>query len=270
VLLRRQRDGVLSLFPIWDDVKTFDGKPWRGKVDVISAGFPCQPFSLAGQRKGDADERNLWPDTIRIIREVRPRYCLLENVPGLRSHPYFGTILGDLAASGYDCRWDCIPASACGAPHQRDRLWIVAYPRGERRQQIARGAHGDEKENEGRASIQADKLDGNGQRDRAENVADANFPRLEGRDGGIMQKRSGERIAGASGPCGISYSDGEPENGVTESWSQCRDWSVEPDVGRVVNGCPFRVERLRALGNGQVPRVAEAAWSVLKLTIAKS
>lgn len=83
VLLRRQRDGVLPLFPIWDDIRTFDGREWRGLVDVVTAGFPCQPFSSAGKRQGDADERNMWPHTIRVIDEIRPQICLLENVPNL-------------------------------------------------------------------------------------------------------------------------------------------------------------------------------------------
>lgn len=127
VLLRRQRDGVLPLFPIWDDIHTFDGRPWRGKVSVVTSGFPCQPFSVAGARRGHEDDRNLWPETIRVIREVGPRYCLLENVPNLLAHGYYGTILGELAESGYRVRWDCIPAAACSAPHRRDRLWIVAH-----------------------------------------------------------------------------------------------------------------------------------------------
>jgi len=134
VLLRRQADGLLELFPIWDDINTFDGKPWCGKVDVVTGGFPCQPFSPAGKREADQDARNMWPQTVRIIREVQPRFCFLENVPGLLSaktdrHPqgYFGQILRDLAESGYVCRWDCISAAAVGALHQRKRLWILAY-----------------------------------------------------------------------------------------------------------------------------------------------
>jgi DNA (cytosine-5)-methyltransferase 1 len=123
ILLARQRDGILPAFPIWDDIRTFDGRPWRGHIDVISAGFPCTPFSVAGKREAGDSDKNMWPDTIR-----RPKHLLLENVPGLlaQSHGYMHTILGDLAESGYDCRWDCIPASALGANHQRDRLWIVA------------------------------------------------------------------------------------------------------------------------------------------------
>lgn len=127
VLLRRQRDGVLPMFPIWDDCGTFDGNPWAGRVDVVSAGFPCQPFSPAGRRKGADDSRNGWPDTIRIIREVRPRYCFLENVPGLLTSGYFGTVLGGLAEAGYDAVWTVLGADDVGAPHRRKRLWILAY-----------------------------------------------------------------------------------------------------------------------------------------------
>lgn len=130
ILLARQRDGLLDPpFPVWDDIKTFDGRPWRKHVDVISAGFPCTPFSVAGKREAGDSDKNMWPDTIRVIREVRPKHLLLENVPNLLagSHGYMHRILGDLAESGYDCRWDCIPASALGANHQRDRLWIVAH-----------------------------------------------------------------------------------------------------------------------------------------------
>lgn len=127
VLLARQADGSLDPFPIWDDVRTFDGRPLRGLVDVVSAGFPCQPFSVAGKRRGDADERNGWPDTIRIIRDVRPRFAFLENVPGLLAHKYFGTVLGDLAEAGFDAEWCVLGADDVGAPHRRKRVWILAY-----------------------------------------------------------------------------------------------------------------------------------------------
>lgn len=128
VIRARIEDGLLDDAPIWDDVKTFDGRPWRGLVDVISAGFPCQPFSVAGKKRAADDDRNGWPDTIRIIREVRPAFAFLENVPGLlaASHGYFGTLLGALAESGYDAVWDCLSAASCGAPHIRDRLWVLA------------------------------------------------------------------------------------------------------------------------------------------------
>lgn len=121
----RIADGHLDDAPVWDDIRTFDGRPWRGKVDIITAGFPCQPHSVAGQRKGEQDERNLWPDTARIIGEVRPRYALLENVAGIISNGYVWTVLADLAEIGYDTEWDVVSAAFVGAWHHRERLWLL-------------------------------------------------------------------------------------------------------------------------------------------------
>jgi len=193
VLLRRQRDGVLPLFPIWDDVRAFDGRPWNGLVDVITAGFPCQPFSVAGKSLGIDDPRNLWAETIRVIREVGPRFALLENVPGLLAHDYFGQILGDLAAAGFDAQWDVVSAAEVGAPHRRERLWIVCS-----------------------------------------NTM---------RPGLVERHPSSRKSLPRIGPC---------------DW-----WDAEPAVGRVANGVAHRVDRLKALGNGQVPRVAAEAWYLL-------
>ncbi len=235
VLMQRQNDGVLAPFPIWDDVRTFDGRAWRGRVDVVTAGFPCQPFSLAGQRRGEDDERNLWPETIRCLREIRPRWALLENVPGLLVHEYFGTVLRDLAESGFDARWGVLSAAGCGAPHQRKRLWVVA---------------------------------------------DASFRRLEGCS--FVHGMCGTSCAGRDGELAgggpeMAYAAGrnatDTESDDTERTSSAGIWrglfveprrsgwwSAEPDVGRVADGVAHRVDRLRALGNGQVPAVARAAW----------
>lgn len=139
VLMQRQNDGMLDPFPIWDDVRTFCGTGWRDKVDVVTAGFPCQPFSAAGKQLGADDERNLWPDTIRVIREVRPRFAFLENVPALISSGYFGTVVGDLASGGFDCRWTCLSASYLGLPFKRNRVWVLASANSERRK--AGGLH---------------------------------------------------------------------------------------------------------------------------------
>ncbi len=140
VLLRRQRDGVFPMFPIWNDIKTFttSNNACRRTIKairrcrplVITAGFPCQPFSIAGKQLGEADERNLWPETIRVIREIRPDFCFLENVPQLVRHDYFGVILGDLAEAGFDAEWGIVSAADVGAPHIRKRLWILAYAKG--------------------------------------------------------------------------------------------------------------------------------------------
>ena len=132
LIVERIKGGWLDDAPLWDDVRTFDGRPWCGHVDLLTAGFPCQPHSVAGQRRGEADDRNLWPDTLRVIRDVGPRFALLENVPGLLASnegrpPYVGTVVGQLSEVGYDCIWDCIPAAALGAPHLRWRWWCLAY-----------------------------------------------------------------------------------------------------------------------------------------------
>jgi DNA (cytosine-5)-methyltransferase 1 len=129
------------------DARREEAASWPGKcrdhvicgacltsVDLVCGGFPCQPHSLAGRRSGAQDERDLWPEFARLIRELRPRWVVAENVPGLLSIDagrFFGGVLRDLAACGYDAEWDCLPAAAVGAPHRRDRVWIVAYPNSE-------------------------------------------------------------------------------------------------------------------------------------------
>ena len=130
VIAKRIEEGHFSLAPIFSDVRTFisEGyaRSYQGMVDVITAGFPCTPFSVAGKRKGNMDERNLWPETLRVIRAVQPQWVLLENAPGLLArHGYFGTILRDVAQSGYNARWLRLSAADAGAPHLRERIWIV-------------------------------------------------------------------------------------------------------------------------------------------------
>jgi len=115
VIKARIRDGYLHDAPIWNDAFTFDGRPWAGLVDVVTAGFPCQPFSVAGKGLAENDPRNGWPAVIRILREVRPRFALLENVPNLLAKPYARVIFGELAEAGFDARWDCISAAELGA-----------------------------------------------------------------------------------------------------------------------------------------------------------
>ena len=127
VLCARQNDKILAPFPIWDDVRTFDGKPWRGIVDVVSGGFPCQDISAAGHGAGISGSRSgLWSEMARIIGEVRPRYAFVENSPMLTSRG-LGTVLGDLAAMGFDARWGVVSAADIGAPHLRERIWIVGH-----------------------------------------------------------------------------------------------------------------------------------------------
>lgn len=244
ILKARIRDGLLHDAPIWDDVGTFDGRPWRGRVDIITAGFPCQPFSHAGKRNSNDDERNGWPDTLRIIREVQPRYVFLENVRGLLSAvdktttepvPYVGTILRDLADSGYDARWRVLSAAELGAPHKRDRLWIVAYD-----------GCGETVDN-AQCDRRGEKWDDDGKHDREQ-------PGATSQVASVLALPIGQRLEEREGTAGESTHAATAGNG----W-----WAIEPGLGRVANGVANRVDRLTAIGNGQVPTVAASAWDFL-------
>ena len=126
VLVARQNDGCFPPFPIWDNVQTFDGKPWAGRVDVVCGGFPCQDISAAGKGQGITGKRSgLWGEMARIVSEVRPSYVFVENSPMLTSRG-LGAVLGDLAALGFDARWCVLGAGHVGAPHRRERIWILA------------------------------------------------------------------------------------------------------------------------------------------------
>jgi len=127
VLLARQRDGHLPNFPIWDDVCSLDGTPWRGSVDVLCGGFPCQDISAAGKGAGITGERSkLWKEYARLIGEMQPRFVFAENSPLLRTRG-LGVVLEDLASLGYNARWGIIGARSVGAPHKRDRMWVLAH-----------------------------------------------------------------------------------------------------------------------------------------------
>jgi len=202
VLLARQADGSLPRFPVWDDVCTFDGRPWRGHIDVVSGGFPCQDISLAGYGAGLCGARSaLWWEMHRIIREVGPKFVFVENVAALANRG-LDAVLGSLADIGFDARWGVLSAAAVGAPHKRDRMWIVA--------QLA------DTDRQGELQPEGSQQD---ERRRA---------------------------------CNRSQEDG------STLW-----WQAEPDVGRVADGVADRMDRIRALGNGQVPEVARRAWEAL-------
>lgn len=137
VLAQRQDDGILPPFPIWSDIETFDGRPWRGIIDVVSGGFPCQDISAAGKGAGIEGSRSgLWEHMSRVVREVRPRFVFVENSPVLTSRG-LGRVLGDLAEVGYDARWFVLGAGDIGAWHSRKRIWVLASNNWEKR--IQRG-----------------------------------------------------------------------------------------------------------------------------------
>jgi DNA (cytosine-5)-methyltransferase 1 len=125
-LMQRQNEGHLPPFPIWDDVRTFDGRPWNGVADVVSGGFPCTDISSAGKKAGiEGDQSRLWVEMARIVREVRPRFVRVENSPMLTARG-LGRVLGDLASMGFDARWGVLGSDDLGADHGRQRIWIVA------------------------------------------------------------------------------------------------------------------------------------------------
>jgi DNA (cytosine-5)-methyltransferase 1 len=134
-LMARQDDGCTHPYPIWDDVTTFDGKPWRGLVDVVSGGFPCTDIAACKRdAEGiDGSKSGLWREMARIIGEVRPRFVLVENSPMLVGRG-LAVVLGDLAEMGYDARWGCMGGDIAGLPHHRTRLWLVAYPNDKQRE----------------------------------------------------------------------------------------------------------------------------------------
>ena len=198
ILAQRQTDGLLPPFPIWSDVCSFDGRPWRGLVDVVSGGFPCQDISAAGNGLGiDGARSGLWRQMARITEEVRPRYLELENSPLLVGRG-LAVVLGDLAEMGYDAQWGVIGAADFAAPHQRNRIWLIAE---DSTQALANagGEHG-----QGVLSCRID-------------------PPIRGKP----HKRS-------TGSCG---------DGI--GW-----WSSEPGLGRVADGVAYRLDRLKAIGNG--------------------
>jgi DNA (cytosine-5)-methyltransferase 1 len=193
-LVSRIQDGLLDDAPIWDDVTTFDGRPWRGLVDVVTAGFPCQSYSNAGKRLGPKDPRNLWPDTIRIARECGAPWLILENVAALLTFHYFGRILGDLAESGYDARYECVSAFDVGAAHLRDRVWIIANTHGGRRSKQA----------------YVKKI----QKNRGRHLAD----RLPGWEAESKMVRTAHGLARGMGQQLESIGDGQIPHALAEAW----------------------------------------------------
>ena len=233
--------------PCFEDVRdlhAFD----VGPVDVIAGGFPCQDISVSGPGGGLAGARSgLWSEYRRLIDECRPRYAIIENVSALRARG-LDQVLRELTALGYDAEWHCIPASAVGAHHQRDRIWIVAYPQpAERRPQYPAEC---QVEWQGGVPAERQEAAGGSGIGRAP-LADAERERVP--DNGPRR---------ADSATGAMQGQGHERQRLRIDLGQCANdgggiWSVEPDVGRVANGVPSRVDRLRALGNAVVPQIPE-------------
>jgi len=214
VLLQRQRDGILPKFPIWDDVRTFDGKPWRGLVDVVCGGFPCTEICVAnnsptGTTGIDGKFSGLWSEQFRLVCEIRPRFVFVENSPALVIRG-LGRVLSDLASVGYDARWRMFRASEIGAPIVRERIFILAIPNGERWVSM----------------------------EQNQQAGCSDFNRENFRPWRDLQDK-------LQIPMGLAY---------------------DPAIRGVLrndDGLAVGVDRVRAIGNGQVPAVVKLAWETL-------
>lgn len=232
--------------PRHDDVRSFE-QWWPGAVrppvDLVCGGFPCQPFSTAGLKAGVIDERWGWPWFADVVRLVRPSYVVVENVAALlRDREAFGWLLADLAAFGFDASWDCIPAAAVGAPHRRDRLFLVAYPAG--------GGLSDQPTGGSRRALSVGTVAGAGV--RADGGDPAEGAQLAGRGPGVVAPVLADPNGiGRFGRAWFAGPAGWPEP------ANSGGWPTEPDVARVAHGVPRGVDRRRALGNAVVPQVAE-------------
>lgn len=218
VIRQRIIDGILHNAPIFGDIRAFldsgCAELYRGVTDIVTGGFPCQPFSVAGSQLAAADDRNMWPETIAVISIVRPKLVFLENVPGLLSSGCGHTVIKDLQQHGYQVLPPLrLGAAHVGAPHQRNRVWICAYT--ESCREVANSRCLDE------------------QRE---------FPQRPYSQGWDEPRERPTR----------------PQDASPRGW-----WETEPRLGRVVNGVAHRVDRLTAIGNGQVPAVVRAAFNRL-------
>jgi DNA (cytosine-5)-methyltransferase 1 len=311
VLVARQNDGCLPPFPIWDNVQNFDGRPWRDCVDIVSGGFPCQDISTAGKGAGITGERSgMWKHMARIIGEVRPRFAFVENSPALTSRG-LGTVLGDLAALGYDAQWGVLGADDAGAPHRRKRIWIRAELADTGRKGLPTRRFGSGQKtdgeilnmrtaNSGEALANAAGSQDHAQRgdcecgrnamgwnqeasQRDQRAPDNNVPcrcgstladtANHGTGWWEQQPQGGEgsrHVADADLPQreGVRCaSGGESEHAITRSlgawWRHDPAETPESGVGRMAHGVANRVDRLRCIGNGQVPAVVKLAWKTL-------
>lgn len=264
-LVARMEDASLDQAVVWDDVATFDGRTWRGAVDIVTAGYPCQPFSVAGKRRGADDPRHLWPHVARIIGEVEPPFVFLENVAHhLRLG--FPEVASGLVGMGYRLAAGLFTAAEVCAPHKRERLFILAIREGDELADPARLLWD---------PVQWREPDRN-----AAPVADADGERW-------VQAERGQSSFGGLGPFGGAVDDADgagsqgrgddigehagerpawpPGPGDADGWKQflCYAPDLEPAVRRGTDGLANRVDRLRLCGNGVVPLVAAHALRTL-------
>ena len=249
-LCAKIEEGKLHPAPIFTDVKTFPFAAFRGKVDIITGGYPCQPFSFAGKRLGREDPRHLWPYIAKGIRAARPSLCFFENVEGHLSEG-FREVSHSLRRLGYSIEAGIFSAAEVGAPHQRKRLFILGVGDSEyARQLVSRSIKATQREPRGQeGSIKQSK--------RSSKLSYADSKR---RDGDKLPRRQGEKQSRTPLLCSNVGRWPARPNEQQHEWEEPR---TKPKMGRAVNGARSRVDELRLLGNGVVPATAELAFRTL-------
>ena len=246
--------------PVYDDVRELTGNEFTD-VAVLTAGYPCQPFSVAGKRKGEGDDRHLWPEVARLIRAIGPRWFIGENVAG---HISMGLdeVLSDLEGLGYTAETFVIPAVAVDAPHRRDRVWIVAHAGRERLEEREGMGPGGAEGARAHAAVEAHRgtaSDAEGLRRGKEHSHPGGGVKRNQAQGWAAGPSAGPRTPADAMRRGLEHCRPEPE--YADTWQALsaagRLWPPEPGVGRVADGIPRRVDRLRALGNAVVPQIPE-------------
>jgi DNA (cytosine-5)-methyltransferase 1 len=282
LLLQKHWKGVT----IHNDIKKLEAKDIKEPIDILTGGFPCQPYSVAGKQKGTGDNRYLWPDMFRVIKEVKPSWIIAENVRGIiniQDGMVFETVCSDLEAEGFEIQTFIIPAAGVGAPHKRERVWIVGYSKHNgssnnkimenSRRTLRQGAKfSKENANESKQE-NANKFERSSSTSK-HHVANSNSNREKWDQ---PKHRQGSRFEQDSTDVANTTSEGlegqfrSKLQGTRKRFTNGSEkqtwWQFEPDVGRVANGVPGRVYRLKGLGNSIVPQIAEeigkAIWKTL-------
>ena len=270
-LVNKMEAGLLPPAPIYTNLKTFPAHLFRDKVSLITGGYPCQPFSAAGQRKGTDDPRHLWPYIRRHIEAIRPLQCFFENVEG---HISLGlsSVVSDLEQDGYSTTWGIFSAREVGAPHQRKRVYILADSSGTGQQAFRDKPRAERTARFISKSSELADSDGNQQRPRGgqeqsqrytagQCSSDSGTVGIEG----VVADSSGKGLQRGGITRNISGKESQPDDQFAPrcNSAQIGEWEPEPGVGRVVDGCADRVDRIRMLGNGVVPQTAAKAWVTL-------
>ena len=265
VLLSRMSDGSIPRAPICTDVTRLDGYAFRGKVDIILAGFPCQDISVAGKGAGLGGERSgLFYEVVRLAKEIKPTFLFLENVPAIRTRG-LDRVVEELTEAGYDCRWCMLSAADVGAPHKRERWFLLAHTKdsgGKRELREISSSNGKIRQSEKQENLRNESYDAGQQSSSLANtVRDGQLIIEIGQGFGKGDERYQTGEDGSAKPKGRQETIRSGD--ASDTGDQLNFWPIEPNVGRVADGLPLRVDRIKRLGNAVVPKQARKAFEIL-------